>query len=248
VGVIPSDFHRFCTEDFVARITRKEMKTDRFALEVGQTVTFFEEHRQEIVRYGGIALGVAALIVAYSVYSRHQQTARQEVLAKAIQIQEAPVGGASAAGGLSFPTEDAKEQETTRAFSTLEAQYSGTPEAEIAQYYLGAIQADQGKMATAEKSFLDVSRKGDAKYASLAKLSLAQIYFSDGRDAEGEKVLRDLMAHPTLFVSKDQATITLARFLMIKKPAEARKLLDPLKNQNSPAGQVALTLLGQIQQ
>jgi predicted negative regulator of RcsB-dependent stress response len=232
----------------VARITRKELKTDKFALEVGQTVSFFEEHQREIMRYGAVALGVAALIVAFTVYSRHQHTAREEALSKAIQLQEAPVGGISATGGITFPTQDAKDQATSQAFSSLAAQYSGNAEGEIAQYYLACIQADQGKLATAEKSFLEVSQKGDAKYASLAKLSLAQIYFSDGRDAEGEKVLRDLIAHPTMFVSKDQATITLARFLMAKKPAEARKLLDPLKTQNSPAGQVALTLSSQIPQ
>lgn len=232
----------------MARITRKELKTDKFALEVGQTVNFFEEHRREIMRYGGIALGLAALIVAYVVYSHHQQGAREEVLSGAIQIQEAPVGAPTSPGGLTFPTQDAKDQAATKSFNTLAAQYSGSNEAEIAQYYLGAIQADEGKMATAEKSFLEVSQKGDSKYASLARFSLAQIYFSDGRDAEGEKVLRDLIAHPTLFVSKDQATITLAHFLMLKKPAEARKLLDPLKTQNGPAGQAALTLLGQIPQ
>ena len=46
----------------MARITRKELKSDKFALEVGQTVSFFEEHRQEILRYGAIALGVAVLV------------------------------------------------------------------------------------------------------------------------------------------------------------------------------------------
>jgi predicted negative regulator of RcsB-dependent stress response len=230
----------------VARLTRKEMKTDRFALEVGQTVTFFEEHKEKISRYGGIALVVVALIVAYSVYSRHQQSAREEALSKAIQIQEAPVGGQSLAGGMTFPTQAAKDQQTQQAFGNIEKQYSGSKEAAIAAYYLASIQADEGKMATAEKGFLDVSQKGDADYASLAKLSLAQIYFSDGRDADGEKILRDLMAHPTLFVSKDQAAMTLARFIMVKKPAEARKLLDPLKTQNSQVGQLALTLLNQI--
>lgn len=232
----------------MARITRKELKTDKFALEVGQTVSFFEEHRQEIVRYGAIGLGVVALIAAFMVYSRHQHSAREEALSRAIQLQAAPVGSPSPTGGISFPTQDAKDQATTQAFSSLAAQYSGSTEGEIAQYYLGAIQADQGKLANAEKSFLEVSQKGDDKYASLAKLSLAQIYFSDGRDAEGEKVLRDLMAHPTMFVSKDQAAITLARFLMTKKPAEARKLLDPIKTQNNEAGQIALTLYGQIPQ
>ena len=72
-------------------------------------------------------------------------------------------------------------------------------------------------------------READAKYAPLAKLSLAQIYFGDGSAADGEKTLRDLMANPSVFVSKEQATITLARFLAPTKPAEARKLLEPLR-------------------
>ena len=232
----------------MARITRKELKTDKFALEVEQTVTFFEEHRKEIIRYGGVALGVIALIAAYMVYSRHQHSAREEALARAIQLQEAPVGLSTSPGAPTFPTQQAKDQATTQAFTTLSASYSGSPEGEIALYYLGCIQADEGKMATAEKSFLEVSQRGDAQYASLAKLSLAQIYFSDGRDAEGEKLLRDLMAHPTMFVSKDQATITLARFLMIKKPAEARKLLEPLKTEPNQVGQLALSLIGQLPQ
>jgi predicted negative regulator of RcsB-dependent stress response len=232
----------------VARITRKELKTDKFALEVGQTVTFFEEHQKEILRYGLVGLGVIALVMALNVYSRHQHAAREEALSRAIQLQEAPVGPPNPGGGVTFPTQDAKDQATTLAFNAVVSQYSGSTEGEIGQYYLACIQADQGKMANAEKGFLEVSQKGDAKYASLAKLALAQIYFSDGRDADGEKLLRDLIANPTMFVSKEQATIALARFLMTKKPAEARKLLAPLKTTGTQAGQVAITLDSQIQQ
>ena len=47
----------------MARITRKELKTDKFALEVGHTVDFFEEHHTEIVRYGAAALVVIAIVV-----------------------------------------------------------------------------------------------------------------------------------------------------------------------------------------
>ena len=36
----------------MSRITRKELKTDKFALEVEHTVSLFEQHRQEIIRYG----------------------------------------------------------------------------------------------------------------------------------------------------------------------------------------------------
>ena len=230
----------------MARITRKELKTDKFALEVEHTVDFFEDHRQELVRYGGIALGVAVLIAGYMIYAGREHVARETALAHAIEVQEAGVGGMSATGGLTFPTQEAKDKEAIKVFSDLKNKYSGSMEAEVAQYYLGSILADQGKLAQAEKSFQEAAEKGDARYSSLAKLSLAQIYFSDGRDTQGESMLRDLMKHPTVFVSSEQATITLAKYLAIKKPAEARKLLEPLRTQPGPVGQIALNMLGEM--
>jgi predicted negative regulator of RcsB-dependent stress response len=230
----------------VARITRKELKTDKFALEVEHTAEFFDTHRTEIYRYGAAGLVVLVLIFGYLWYSRSQQAVREQALSKAIQVQEAPVGGVSANGGLTFPTQQAKDQEATKVFTDLKTKYSGSTEAEVAGYYLGSILADQGKMAEAEKSFQEVSQKGDEKFASLAKLSLSQIYFADGRSTQGESVLRDLMAHPTLFVSKEQAQITLARYLMAKNPGEARKLLEPLRTMGGSVGQVALTLYGEL--
>jgi len=230
----------------VSRITRKELKSDKFALEVEHTVTFFEEHQQEIIRYGAIAVGVIVLILGFMVYRSHQHTQRQQALTAAIRVQEAPVGGISATGGLTFPTQEAKDAEATRVFTDLQNKYSGSDEAQIAEYYLGAIKADQGKLAEAEKSFQQVAQHGDDQYASLAKLSLAQIYFSDGRAPQGESTLRDLIAHPTAFVSKDQASLMLARMLMAKNPAEARKLLDPLRTVPGTVGQVALTMYGEL--
>lgn len=230
----------------MARISRKELKRDKFALEVEHTVTFFEEHRQDLTLYGGIALAVVAVIVGYGYYSRHERTVREAALSHAIEVQEAPAGGVSATGGLAFPNQDAKDKEAIKVFSDLKNKYSGSMEAEVAQYYLGSILADQGNLAQAEKSFQEAAQKGDAKFSSLAKLSLAQLYFSNGRDAQGEAILRDLIAHPTVFVSSQQATIMLARYLAIKKPAEARKLLDPLRTQPGAVGQVALTILGEI--
>jgi predicted negative regulator of RcsB-dependent stress response len=230
----------------VARITRKELKTDKFALEVEQTVNFFEEHQKEILRYAGIAIAVVLLIVGYSIYSGHQHAQREEALARAIQIQESPVGPPTEGVNVNFPTQDAKDQAALKAFTDLQSRYSGTMEGEIAGYYIGCIKADQGKLAEAETQFKHVADHGDAKYASLAKLALGQIYFGDGRASQGEQVLRDLIAHPTVYVSSEQATLTLARFLVTSKPAEARKLLEPLRSRQGAVGQAALTLYGQL--
>jgi predicted negative regulator of RcsB-dependent stress response len=232
----------------VARITRKELKSDKFAQEVGLTVDFFDEHRQDLARYGGIALAVLVLVLAYSYYARHQHAARQEALYQAVVASEAPVGPPQAPGVLSFPTQLAKDEQTVKRFSDLVSRYGGSAEGDIAEYFLGSIRAGQGKMAEAEKFFLDASQKGDEKYSSLAKLSLSQIYFEDGRADLGEKTLRDLIAHPTIFVSSDQATIALARQLMRKKPAEARKLLQPLLSKPGGTGQAASNLNAEIPQ
>jgi predicted negative regulator of RcsB-dependent stress response len=229
----------------VSRITRKELKTDKFALEVEHGLTFFEEHRNEIGKYAGIAVAVVVLILGYTIYQRREHGVREEALASAIRVQEAPVG-VSGNGGLAFPSQEAKDKESTRVFTELATKYSGSAEGEIGQYYLGSIKADQGKLAEAEKLFQEVAQKGDEKYASLAKFAQAQICFSEGRADQGEKLLRDLIANPTVFVSSDQAAISLARAIGQKKPAEARKLLDPLRNKQGSVGQLALTTLSEL--
>ena len=76
----------------MARITRKELKSDKFALEVEHTFSFFEEHRAEVLRYGAIAAGVLVLVLAILAWSRHQATAREQALNLALQAQDAPIG------------------------------------------------------------------------------------------------------------------------------------------------------------
>jgi len=230
----------------VARITRKELKTDKFALEVEHSLTFFEEHQKELLRYVGLAIALVVVYFAVSTYRRHQQTARESALSRAIVIQETAVGTVSQNGSPSFPTQGVKDEAAIKAFTDLKNKYSGSDEAEIGQYYLGSIYADQGKFSDAEKALDEVSQKGSARYASLAKLSLAQVYFAEGKTDQARKVLDDLKAHPTLFVSADQADMALARGIMSSNPAEARKLLDSLRNKPGQVGQVALSLYGQL--
>ena len=230
----------------MARITRKDLKTDSFAQEVGLTVTFFEEHQKDVVRYGGIGLAVVLLVGGFFVYRNHEHAARQEMLAQAIRIQETPVATLAASGQATFPTQEAKDQAAIKAFSDLDTRYSGSDEAQIAEYYLGCIHSDQGKISEAEKNFKNVADNGSGNYASMAKISLAEIYFSDGRFDQGEKILRDLMAHPTVFVSKEQAAIALAKHYIGKNNAEARKLLAPIRDGKSQVATIAQSLSAQI--
>jgi len=230
----------------VARITRKELKSDKFAQEVGLTVTFFEEHQKDVVRYGGIGLAIVLLVGGFFVYRRHEHAAREEALAMAIRIQETPVANVAVGGQSTFPTQEVKDQAAVKAFSDIEARYGGSDEAQVAEYYLGCIHSDEGKLSDAEKNFLSVANHGDKNYASLGKIALAEIYFSDGRFDQGQKILRDLMADPTVFVSKDQAAIALAKHLIGRDNAEARKLLAPIRDSQSPVASIAQSLSAQL--
>ena len=232
----------------MARITRKELKADKFALEVEHTVTLFEEHRQEIVRYGGIALVVVLLGFGLYFYRGRQHSTRESALARAIQVQETSVGPPTPGSTTSntFPTQQVKDEAATKVFTDLKNRYPGSEEALIAQYFLGTIQANQGKLAEAEKSLQEVAAKGDEKYASLAKLSLGEVFFAESKVDQGKKVFEDLAAHPTIFVSKEQAQLALARDLIPIRPADARKILDGLRNTPGTVSQVALSLYGQL--
>ena len=231
------------------RITRKELKSDTFAMEVGQTLTFFEEHKQQVIRFGGIAVALVLILLGYLWYSGRQHSKRQSALSRAIQVQETPVGPIQpGAVQRSFPTQEVKEEVAIKAFADIQTVYSGSDEAEIAAFYLGSIKADQGKLAEAEKLFKDVSDRAGDKYASLAKLALAQIYFADGRNDQGEAVLRGLINNPTEFVSKEQATIMLARYITPRKPGEAKQLLEPLRTIPGAIGSAAITAYSEIPQ
>jgi predicted negative regulator of RcsB-dependent stress response len=231
----------------VARITRKELKTDKFALEVGQTVTYFEDHRKEVLKYGVIAAAIALLVVGIIFYRSHQRAVRQQDLTVAIQTQEASIGGASPGSVFNFPTLAEKETAAAKAFAEVASKYSGTDEGIIAVNYLGSIAVDQGKLDQAEKRFKEVADSGNKNLASLARLSLAQLYFLQNRNQDGEAQLRYLIAHPTILVSKEQATFTLARALSKSNTTEARRLIEPLRTSSTQiVSQEAIALYSQL--
>lgn len=232
------------------RLTRKELKTDKFALEVEHTVDFLAAHRQQVIRYGGIALGVLALVLGIYGYTRYQSGQRQQALRAATMIQDAAVGENPSGIGPSFKTQAEKEAAALKAFGEVYAKYSGSEEGQIARHYMGAILADQGKIADAEKAFREVEAQG-GQYGALARFTLATLYHAQGRNDEAEKMLRSLSANPTTLVSREQSLIALARVIGRSKPQEARKILEDLQKETpdrTSVSRAAVGVLGEIMQ
>jgi predicted negative regulator of RcsB-dependent stress response len=220
----------------VDRLTRKELKSDRFALEVQHSIQVVSDHRQQLTRWGTIAGVVAILVIAVLVYRNHEHVVRQEALHAAQQLQNASIGPQQNELSVSFPTQAERDKAVSKSFTELAAKYSGTDEGLIAEFFLGTNAADQGKLSEAEKRLKVVADAG-IPYSALAKLSLAQVYSAEGKLADGEKLVQSLIDHPTPLVSKEAATIALAELIQLKDPQRARKLLEPLRS--SPRGSVS---------
>lgn len=233
------------------RLTRKELKTDNFALEVEHGVEYVAGHKMQLTRYATIAAVVIALVAGIWAYRSYSAGVREDALRSALRVQEGPVGSTAPPSELAptFKTQEEKDQASKKALTEVAEKYAGSDQGSIARYFLGTIAADKGDMATAEKSFKEVSDNGPKDYASLAKLALASIYKSQGKLADGEKLLRGLMDNPTIFVSKEEATITLGQYLAATNPAEARKLIEPLRGDpRSAVSRAALSALSEIPQ
>jgi predicted negative regulator of RcsB-dependent stress response len=227
-------------------LTRKELRTDGFAVAVEHNVEYVAEHRKQLIQYGAIALVVILAAVGTYAFLSHSKTVREEQLGDAITIQEAQVTPGALPGSGAYTTEDAKRAAAQKAFTTVANEHSSSKEGLIAEYYLGCIAADSGKPDEARKHFQTVADSSDKDYGALANLSLAELDYMQNKAVDGEKILRGLIDHPTMLVSKDQATLSLARHLAKTNPAEARKLLEPLVKQANAASQIAVGVMSEI--
>ncbi|HLK21184.1 MAG TPA: tetratricopeptide repeat protein [Bryobacteraceae bacterium] len=231
------------------RLTRKELKSDRFALEVQHSVEYVTEHRKQVMRWAGAGAAVVLILVAFFVYRSYERNVRQEKLAAAMQIMNATIGPSQSDYAVTFPTTAERDKAANKAFTELATKYSGTDEGALAEFYLGTTAADAGNIDEAAKRYKIVVDEGSAPYASMAKLSLAQIYAAQGKQSEAEKLIQSVIDHPTELVSKESATIALAKLVAVKDPARARKMLEPLRGSpRSGVSRGALNALDDLSQ
>jgi predicted negative regulator of RcsB-dependent stress response len=230
----------------VDRKTRKNIKSDKFAEEVGHTFEFLTSHTAETKRYAAIALAVLLVAGGIYYYVRHQAGVREEALANAIKIDNAVISATPQPPNLNYATQEEKDKARAKALSDLATKYRGTQEGAIGGMYLAADEADKSNYAQSEKLYKDVVDSAPTEYASLASVSLAQVLAAQGKTADAKKVMDNLIAHPTAMVSKEQATLQLAQILIPTNPAEARKLLQPLTTARTAISKAAIDEMGKV--
>ena len=217
-------------------MTRQELKDqvqhDRFTDAVSGAAIYVSSHRRSLIRLAIIAVAAAVVIAAAIWYSSYQRSIRRQDLEAALIVAQAPVG-ASAQGGTSYPTAQAKEQASVKALSEVVAKHGGSSEGLIARYYLGTVKAEMKNNVGAESDLKAVASSSSA-FAPLAKVALSQIYAGENRTADAQALLQGLGNKGSNLVSKAQAEVLLAQLDQSTDPKKAKDILQSLKNDRDP--------------
>ena len=148
------------------RATRKELKSDKFVLEVQHGVDYVSEHRQSLIRWSVVGVVALLIVVGIYFYTRHESAARAEALQNAMQVVNAQVGAPNSPYAQTFPTQADKDKAEIKTFTDLAARYPGSNEGIIAEFYLGALNSEQGNIDAAIKHFKAVA-DSDRSYSTL---------------------------------------------------------------------------------
>ncbi len=225
------------------RFRRKDLRRDRFVEEVSHQVEYVSGHRKQF-----IAAGVAAVValvggVGYWTYSQSVATSSNAALQDAIDLFHGVVTLEELPGLKTYATESERIDTITRALDAIMLDYSGTAAAAGAAFYSGLLDRDEGNRAEAESHFEQSIRGSGAEYPVLARLALSAMLLEDGDDEAARELLQVAVENPTRTVSKDRASIALARTYIRSDPEQARSMLSAIQSQNGPASPLAAALL-----
>ncbi len=229
-----------------SHLNRKELKKDVLAVEVEHGVEYVASHKSQVTRYALIALAILVVGGGYAIYSSRQATAREVALRDARYVLNSQVGTTATPPNKSYPTKADQQKAITEAFTQLGDKYAGSTEGSIARMYLASQALDRGEADKAVALYRQVADNAPKEFESSAKLALAQVLWGQGKADEGKKLLDELIANPTIFVSADEASLTLGRLQIEKNPAEAKKILEKLRESSTTVSSIAVQLLGQI--
>ena len=90
----------------MARLSRKQLKKDRFAEEVGHSVVYVSSHRKQFLIWGALGVALIIGIVSYAGYRRARSADARAEFHKAVNMYHGKVDTEERPGGITFPHHD----------------------------------------------------------------------------------------------------------------------------------------------
>ena len=228
----------------MARLTRKQLKQDRFVEEVTEAVGLFTRHRKLIT---GAVVTVVLLVVAGVGFYRYQKELANEAR---IALQEALINyhgldsRDSDPESLSFePTIEEKEQKIKESLNKVAQDFAGRLEGEIARLHLALYEVSEGDPEEAKtllEGFLD---HADDEVSALARKALADQLQREGQSEEALKHYEHLVENPTEMLPKERIELFgLYDALLATDEQKALELVKSIEARNGAGREMAARL------
>lgn len=231
----------------MARLTRHQLKTDEFTARLESVSEFFLEHRKRMVVWGGAALLGIGIALGGFAYVRSQQAKAANAFSSALATYHAPVSQNPPANPsvTYFKTSEEKYQAASRQFSEVSRRFQRWQQGRWARYYAALCRRELGQLPEAEKELAAAAQDSDPELASLARMARAEIFERTSREAEAEKLYKELEGHPTVTVPKPTVAIALAELYQRTNPQQATAIYQRLAKDypGTAAGDLAAKML-----
>ena len=229
------------------RHTRKELKTDKFAEGVGSGFEFLSEHRGQAIRWGLIALAVVVIVGGIWLYRGHQATQRAELLAKAMQVDDATVG-APQPPRLNFPTAEDKEKARHRGVHRCGRQVPRKPggchRAARRGFRRRRIKARSTRRSRHSKTSWTRRRTRTTRWPNCRS---PRSMHPRARATRPKSCSGNWSTTRPCSFPRNRPRWSSRKLIAKKNPAEARKLLEPLSaSQRSAVSRAAVAAMGAI--
>ena len=231
----------------MAKISRKELKQDRFAQEVGQSVVFASRHRRALLLGGG---GAILLIVGLLAWAGYRETNRREAraaLQKGIEMYHGNVDTEQQLAAITFPTTIARFRDTREQLEKVIAEHPGSEPEIAAGYYLALLELEQEKPRDAKTRLEALTNRGEGEYVALVRLALADLYAQEEQQEQASRQYKHLIDNPTRLVPKERSQLAYARLLSDSDPETAKTLLEEVRGSPGAASAAAAALLRELE-
>ncbi|HEV2350250.1 MAG TPA: hypothetical protein VG028_10445 [Terriglobia bacterium] len=237
----------------MARLTRHELKDDKFKTAFEEYEHFAKQHYREIAMAVGIALVIVGLVFGLRYLMDREEAAANAQLGEALETFHAYVGApAPGSPGPTFSTATEKYTKALGEFSAMSevkgwATVLPTQRAvRIARYHVGLCQAELGDEAGAIKTLTEAADDRDVEIASLARFALAEQLVQTGKIPDATKLYQNLEDHPTTAVPKATAELARADALRTTQPAQARIIYQNMQREYASDATLAESVRQQI--
>jgi len=217
--------------------TKAALKQDKFVETTAHGLSWASQNRRSVITTVSILLlAIVVLVGAVALYS-HRSEQASAAFGAAMQTYQTPLaqpGQPVPPGVKTFPSVIDRAKAANAQFLEVANRYGLTPDGSNALYFAGLTYIEAGQNASAESTLKKVADSWDGDLASLAKLSLAQLYRQTGKDQQAIEIYNQLTAKPTSTVPPGLAQLQLAELYESEgKPADAKKIYAALKDKDA---------------